>query len=284
MPATRFEINGERHYRTDKEEKAYPSVTTILGKVASDKSKKALLNWQLKNPNGAAAAAKRGSAVHQACEDYIRGKEITIEEEYQPFWTGISQHLDKFDEFIWSEMPLRPAWKFCTGEDGISRVWSHKYEYCGCPDLVGIRNGTVIIADFKTSNQPYSRYYPKGKDDRSRFTGWNKFNKCAMQLAAYAQALDETLGIRVECGQIIVSTPEIDQSFMLTTEELERYKTKWLQKIRRYQELKEEELLAKQVLQELKDENLQDSRDDVSSNEVCTNSGNKSDHCKASVS
>lgn len=48
MPATRFEVNGERHYRTDKEDKAYPSVTTILGKVASDKSKKALLNWQLK--------------------------------------------------------------------------------------------------------------------------------------------------------------------------------------------------------------------------------------------
>ena len=163
MPATRFEINGERHYRTDQADKAYPSVTTILNKCATESSKKALKNWILKNPGGSAAAAKRGSAVHAACEDYIRGKEITIESEYQPFWNGISQHLDKFDSFIWSEMPLRPEWSYCTGEDGISRVWSHKYGYCGCPDLVGIRNGTYIIADFKTSNQPYSRYYPKAK-------------------------------------------------------------------------------------------------------------------------
>ena len=110
------------------------------------------------------------------------GKEITIEKEYQPFWEGMSKHLDKYDEFIWSEMPLRPEWKFCTGEDGISRVWSHKYMYCGCPDLLGIRNDTFIIGDFKTSNQPYCRYYPTkeaSKNNRALFTGWNKFNKCA---------------------------------------------------------------------------------------------------------
>ena len=75
MPATRFEINGERHYRTgDQPDKAYPSVTTILSKCATESSKKALKNWILKNPGGSAAAAKRGSAVHQASEDYIRGK------------------------------------------------------------------------------------------------------------------------------------------------------------------------------------------------------------------
>ena len=65
MAATRFEIDGERHYRTDKADKAYPSVTTILSKCASEKSKKALRNWQLKNPDGAMKAAMRGSAVHK---------------------------------------------------------------------------------------------------------------------------------------------------------------------------------------------------------------------------
>lgn len=43
---TRFEVNGERHYATDKADKAYPSVTTILGATSSERSKKALLNWQ----------------------------------------------------------------------------------------------------------------------------------------------------------------------------------------------------------------------------------------------
>ena len=275
---TRFEINGERHYATDKADKAYPSVTTILGKTSSDRSKKALLNWQIKNPNGAKLAAERGSAVHQACEDYIRGKEIKIKEEYQPFWNGISQHLDKYDEFIWSEMPLRPEWKFCTGEDGISRVWSHEYMYCGCPDLLGIRNDTIIIGDFKTSNQPYCRYYPQKGTDRSLFTGWNKFNKCAMQLAAYAQACSETLGVEVTCAEIIVSTPEINQSFILNKNELSKYLTKWLQKVRRYQEIKEEEKLAKQILSE-----LENSGDDLTSSDVSTNTSNKTDHCKATV-
>ena len=278
---TRFEINGERHYATDKADKAYPSVTTILGKTSSDRSKKALLNWQAKNPNGAKLAAERGSAVHQACEDYIRGREIKIKEEYLPFWNGISKHLDKYDEFIWSEMPLRPEWNFCTGEDGISRVWSHKYMYCGCPDLLGIRNDTVIIGDFKTSNQPYCRYYPTGKDNRSLFTGWNKFNKCAMQLAAYAQACKETLGVNVSCAEIIVSTPEIDQSFILNANELNKFQTKWLQKVRRYQEIKEEEKEAKHILKELKES--KDMGDQLPSSDVSTEASNKSNHCKATV-
>ncbi len=66
---TRFEINGERHYTTDREGKAYPSVTTILGKTASAHAKKMLTNWNLKNPGGKESAAARRTAVHQACED-----------------------------------------------------------------------------------------------------------------------------------------------------------------------------------------------------------------------
>ena len=282
MPATRFEVNGERHYRTDKADKAYPSVTTILGKCASEKSKKALRNWQLKNPDGAMKAAHRGSAVHKCCEDFIRNRPIEIDEAYLPFWNGIEEHLSKFDDFLWSEMPMRPEWNFTTGEDGISRVWSHEYGYCGCPDLVAVRNGTYIIADYKTSNQPYCRYYPKGKEDRSRFTGWNKFHKCALQLAAYKQACNETLGINIDCAQIIVSTTEITQSFILTSEELERYRIKWLQKIRRYHEIKAEEKEAKHILKELKKE-LEDSGDNLPSSDVSTKSSDKAEHCKATV-
>ena len=239
---TRFEIDGARHYTTDIPGKAYPSVTTILGKTASEHAKKMLNNWNLKNPGGKEKAAARGTAIHQACEDYIRGLPISLPDEYLPFWRGLSQHLDKYDYFVWSEKPLRPEWSFCTGKDGISRVWSHKYHFCGCPDLVGVRNGVVILADFKTSNQPYCRYFPT-KQDRSNFTGWSKLNKCGTQLGAYALAVQETLGLEVHCAQILVSTPEIDQSFILHGDELSRFQTKWLQKVRRYEELKELEHL-----------------------------------------
>ena len=99
-----------------------------------------------------------------------------------------------------------------------------------------------------------------------------------MQLAAYAQACSETLGVEVTCAEIIVSTPEINQSFILNKNELSKYLTKWLQKVRRYQEIKEEEKLAKQILSE-----LENSGDDLTSSDVSTNTSNKTDHCKATV-
>ena len=40
-------------------------------------------------------------------------------------------------------------------------------------------------------------------------------NKCGLQLAAYALAVEETLGLHVDCAQILVSTPEIDQNFLI---------------------------------------------------------------------
>ncbi len=237
---TRFEINGERHYLTDVPGKAYPSVTTILGKTASEKAKKTLSAWQERNPGGLEKAAKRGTAVHGACENYIRGLPVDLPDEYLPFWNGLSKHLDKFDNFLWSEKPLRSEWDKCIGADGISRVWSHDYGFCGCPDVIGVRNNVVILADFKTSTGPYSRYFPK-EDNRANFAGWMKLNKCGIQLAAYAIAIEETLDLHVDCAQILVSTPEIDQSFLMHGDELARFKTKWLQKVRRYRELKEME-------------------------------------------
>ena len=237
---TRFEVNGERFYRTDMADKAYPSVTSILGKTSSAHSKKILSNWNKNNPGGLAAAAARGTAVHGACENYIRGLPVELPEEYQPFWNGLSKHLDKYDHFLWSEKPLKDEWNHCVGSDGISRVWSHQYGFCGCPDLVAVRNNVVILADFKTSNSVYCRYFPK-ENNRTNFTGWSKLNKCGLQLAAYSIAIEETLGLHVDCAQILVSTPETDQSFLFHGDELDRFRVRWLQRVRQYQELKEEE-------------------------------------------
>ena len=60
-----------------------------------------------------------------------------------------------------------------------------------------------------------------------------------MKIGAYSLAVEETLGLKVDCAQIIVSTPEIDQSFLFHGDELSRFQTKWLQRVRRYKELKE---------------------------------------------
>ena len=251
MQPARFEINGIRYYRSgDRPDVFLPSVTAILGKTASEASKKALYTWNLNNPGGREAAAARGTAIHAACEAYIRGQPIELPDEYLPYWRGLAKHLDKYDYFIWSEKPLRPQWKVCVSEEGISRVWSHEYKYSGCPDLIGVRNGVTILADFKTSVGPYARYYPK-ENDRSTFGGWTKFRKCSIQLAAYALAVKDTLGVTVDAAQILVSTPEIDQSFYLHGDDLALYRCKWLQKVRQFYEIVEaekEELGAEVVL------------------------------------
>lgn len=244
---TRFEIDGVRHYRTgDQPDRFYPSVTAILGKTASAKSKQTLEQWNLKNPGGNVAAAQRGSIIHKACEDYLRGKAVDVPPHLLPYWDGVAPHLDAFDHFIWSEKPLHPNWAFCTGDDGISRIWSHKHGFCGCPDIVGVRRGIVTLSDVKSSNGRYCRYFPKGDLSREFYGGWMKFNKCALQLGAYAIALEETLGISVEMAQILVTTPETTQSFLLRGHELHSWRYKWLQRVADYYRLValEDELAA----------------------------------------
>jgi hypothetical protein len=73
------------------------------------------------------------------------------------------------------------------------------------------------------------------------FGGWNKFNKCSVQLAAYAIAAKETIGVTIDAAQILVSTPEITQSFYLYGDDLIHYRHKWLVKVRKFYELQEQE-------------------------------------------
>ena len=63
-----------------------PSVTTVLSGTESEKSKAGLRNWQANNPGMLEQAATRGTAVHLACENYLRGLDPAIPEEYAPFW------------------------------------------------------------------------------------------------------------------------------------------------------------------------------------------------------
>ena len=242
---TRFSVNGERRYRTDDPDKAYHSVTTILGKTAGAKAQQALRSWRDSNPGAAEAAAARGNALHAGVENYIRGKDPCIPDAYKGFWNVKTERaLDNFDEFLWSEKPLQPGWEFCTGHDGIHRIWSHAYQYAGCPDIIAGRKGRYFMADAKSSNGRYCRSYPRG-NNRELFTGWRKFEKCAMQIAAYAIAAQEILGIEIDRGLILVLLEYDDpQIFELKEDEMYRYKQKWLQRVATFQKMLSVERLA----------------------------------------
>ena len=243
---TRFFLpNGVRAYRTDRPDASYPGVTSVLGKTAGAKAEQALRSWSLKNPGAKEAAALRGSNLHAAVESYVRGKPITTldDPEHRAFWhPNLERMLDVYEGLVWSERPLRPDWNHTMAADGISRVWSHTHRYAGCPDIIGQLSGDrYTLDDVKSSVGPYCRYYPKTRD-RSLFTGWRKFQKCAMQIAAYAIAAKETLGITIHQGRVIVIMPnEKPQCFTLDAADLAQYKQRWLQRVRQYWELVETE-------------------------------------------
>ena len=125
---TRLTINGSRHYKTPFG--SLPSVTTILG--ATQGSKAALERWSKKNPGKKEEAARRGTAVHSRMEHYLLGDksfehEANEDPEFlkdvvDPFWNGLSEKLDKFENVIWAENPANDDFQWTIGGDGISRV------------------------------------------------------------------------------------------------------------------------------------------------------------------
>ena len=241
---TRLTINGSRHYKTPYG--ALASVTTILS--ATQGNKAALERWAAKNPGGREAAAARGTKVHSLMEEYLLGieKEPTIEnEEIAQFWDGLPENLDKLERVVWAENPVNPAdFAWTMGGDGISRVWhpgvkeNETWGFAGAPDIVGEYKGRAVLGDLKTSNGPYYAKWPGPETLKSEYgmkrAGFMKYQKCQMQLAAYAMALEHTVGIVPEIYMTFVATRERTQVFAIQGATLEKYKNKWLDAVEKY--------------------------------------------------
>ena len=54
-----------------------------------------------------------------------------------------------------------------------------------------------------------------------------KYQKVCKQLAAYAIAFEETLGVKIDACQVIVSTEDLTQNFWVQGSEFEKFKKKW---------------------------------------------------------
>jgi hypothetical protein len=241
---TRLTINGNRHYKTPYG--ALPSVTTILSATGGNKA--ALERWAAKNPGGREAAAARGTRVHSLMEEYLLGinKEPVIDnEEIAQFWDGLPQNLDKLERVVWAENPANPddfAWTM--GGDGISRVWHpgvHETEtwgWAGAPDIVAEYKGKVVLGDLKTSNGPYYAKWPGPDTLKSEYgmkrAGFMKYQKCQMQMGAYALALEHTVNIVPEIIMTFVATKDRSQVFAIQGSTIEKYKQKWLDAVAKY--------------------------------------------------
>jgi hypothetical protein len=240
---TRLTINGSRHYKTPYG--ALPSVTTILSATGGNKA--ALERWAKKNPGGREAAAARGTKVHSLMEEYLLGinkNPVIDDEEIAQFWNGLPENLDKLGRVIWAENPAGDAFPWTMGGDGISRVWhpgvkeGAQWGWAGAPDIVAEYKNKVVLGDLKTSNGLYFSRWPGPETLKSEYgmkrAGFMKYQKCMMQMGAYALALEHTVGIIPEILMIFVATRERSQVFAVQGGTIEKYKQKWLDAVEKY--------------------------------------------------
>lgn len=241
--ATRITINGKRHYTTPLPTGPAPSVTTILSQTASEANKKKLELWSKNNPGVKEAAAERGTAIHYGMEQYLKGnKNPEIKDEYKEFWQGMPVILDQFEEVLWAETPVLERFNFTIGADDVARVWgcdSRGRGWAGAPDIIGVVNGKLTLADLKTSVKPYSRNWPKdvekgSQEWRDLLGGHMKFKKTLKQLAAYDLGIQQTLGMVVQQAAILVSTPNKTQVFKISRSFLNKLHEDWYKIVDEY--------------------------------------------------
>ena len=180
-------IDRKRYYITP-EGKEYPSITTVL----SNRGKEGLFEWRNRVGHEVAnyisgKAAKRGTAVHHMCEEYLNNVSFI-----EPDWW-----LDKQKNFL-------PYCLFNQLRNGVLQrinnihaqecgLYSDKYGVAGRVDCIAEYNRVLSIIDFKTStserNDEYNENY-------------------YIQTAAYAEMYEERTGIPTDQIVILVVTED----------------------------------------------------------------------------
>lgn len=156
----------------------YPSVTSVLGMM--DKS--SFFEWRKRvgeeEANRVSArAARRGTAIHSLCEDYLYGKNPQPSMFDQHVFNTMIPHLDKIDNIHALE----------------SKLYSDHLRVAGTVDCIAEYDGKLSVIDFKTSRRI------KAKEDIPGYF---------IQTAAYAIAFEERTGIPVSRLVIIMGVDD----------------------------------------------------------------------------
>jgi len=219
-PLARESVEGKRHYALPDGSRV-PSVTTILEKTKPAEARQALQEW--KNRVGeqraqqiTTEAANRGTRMHTYLERYVKNDDIgdfPTNPFAQPSWfmaaKVILEGLQHADEFWGSEVPLYYS--------GL---------YAGTTDLVGVWKGQPAIMDFKQSNKVKKREW---------------IDDYFLQLAAYAEAHNDTHGTNINTGVILMcvkpKTEEdepVYQEFVLEPKDFAYWSDQWMRRVELY--------------------------------------------------
>ena len=180
-------IDRKRYYITP-EGKEYPSITTVL----SNRGKKGLFEWRKRVGNDVAnyisgKAAKRGTAVHHMCEDYLNNVSFI-----EPDWWQEKQK--NFLPFCLFNQLRNGVLQYINNIHAQEcSLYSNKYGVAGRVDCIAEYNRVLSIIDFKTStserNDKYNENY-------------------YIQTAAYAEMYEERTGIPTDQIVILVVTED----------------------------------------------------------------------------
>jgi len=131
-------INRKRFYVTPDGNK-YPSITTVL----SGRAKEGIMAWRKRVGEDVAnnimrTAAKRGTAVHELCEDYLNNNELSNQEVLPlAMFTLLKPKLDNINNIVMQEGGL----------------YSDKWGIAGRVDCIADYDGKLTVIDFKTSTK-----------------------------------------------------------------------------------------------------------------------------------
>jgi len=116
-------------------------------------------------------AGTAGSAVHDLIERHLRGEAYALPTD-ENVRNGYNAFLSWFHQ---TDIEILETERL---------IYSEEYFYCGKTDLVGRRNGKLLVCDFKTGNTAgyESEWY---------------------QLAGYAVAIEEETGDKIESGLLV---------------------------------------------------------------------------------
>ena len=139
-------IGGMRFYEAPDGNK-YPSITTVLGKQPG--KQEGLQKWRERIGEEQARivsgkAARRGTAFHNICEDYLNGVEDITHHKEKNFlaycmFGEMKSHLDdKIKKVVLQEQTM----------------YSPKYRVAGRCDFIGVYGYTLAVVDFKTTTTP----------------------------------------------------------------------------------------------------------------------------------
>jgi genome maintenance exonuclease 1 len=223
-PMDRTTVDGKRHYCLPDGSKV-PSVTTILDRTKPQDKIDALNNWKKRVGEQQAQqivteAANRGTRMHSYLEHYVKAgdmKDLPDNPFAQPSWfmaaEVILHGLQHVDEYWGVEVPLYYS--------GL---------YAGTTDCLGLWKGRPAILDFKQTNKPKKREW---------------IEDYFLQLAAYAEAHNDTYGTDIDQGVILMcaqpkqlpdgtlATPEYLE-FIVEGDEFAHWKNEWFKRVEQY--------------------------------------------------